>query len=117
MDKLSDRRILHKLQLFYKMDNHLTPEYLSNLLPPHIGEVSSYRTHFVTQIIILKFIQGLHFIMAINPSPSLPIPVGLNFCLLILKAKFRNWTMLFDGTLIELFDIDIGFKRIFYLTD
>ena len=25
--------------------------------------------------------------------------------------------MLFDETLIELFDIDIGFKRIFYLTD
>ena len=25
--------------------------------------------------------------------------------------------MLFDETLIELFDIDIGLKRIFYLTD
>ena len=41
-DKLSDRRRLHKLQLFYKMDNHLAPDYLCNLLPPHIGEVSSY---------------------------------------------------------------------------
>ena len=41
-DKLSDRRRLHNLQLFYKMDNHLAPDYLCNLLPPHIGEVSSY---------------------------------------------------------------------------
>ena len=30
-DKLSDLSRLHKLQLFYKMDNHLTPEYLCNL--------------------------------------------------------------------------------------
>ena len=42
LDKLSDRRITHKLQLFYKMDNHITSEYLCNLLPPHIEEVSSY---------------------------------------------------------------------------
>ena len=41
-DKLSDKRRLHKLQLFYKMDNHLAPDYLCNLLPPHIGEVSLY---------------------------------------------------------------------------
>ena len=24
------------------MDNHLAPDYLCNLLPPHIGEISSY---------------------------------------------------------------------------
>ena len=41
-DKLSDRRRLHKLQLFYKMDSHLALDYLCNLLPPHIGEVSWY---------------------------------------------------------------------------
>ena len=41
-DKLSDRCRLHKLQLFYKMDNHLAPDYLCNLLPPNIGEVSLY---------------------------------------------------------------------------
>ena len=41
-DKLSDRRRLHNLQLFYKMDNHLAPDYLCNILPSHIREVSSY---------------------------------------------------------------------------
>ena len=38
------------------------------------------------------------------------------FPFLILRPIFRNWAMLFDETLIELFDTDIGFKRIFCLT-
>lgn len=40
--KLSDRRSLHKLFLFFKMVNGLTPNYLSNLVPPRVGDVSSY---------------------------------------------------------------------------
>ena len=38
------------------------------------------------------------------------------FCFLILRVKFKNQAMLFDETLVELFDTDIGFKRIFGLT-
>ncbi|MCG7881047.1 MAG: hypothetical protein JAY96_05605 [Candidatus Thiodiazotropha endolucinida] len=41
-DKLSDRRRMHKLQMFYKMDHQIAPDYLCNLLPLHIGDVSSY---------------------------------------------------------------------------
>ena len=41
--KLSERRDLHKLFLFFKMDHGLAPLYLSNLLPPHVEDVSSYR--------------------------------------------------------------------------
>ena len=41
--KLSERRDLHKLFLFYKMDHGLAPLYLSNLLPPHVEDVTSYR--------------------------------------------------------------------------
>ena len=44
-------------------------------------------------------------ITATNPSPSSHIPVGLNF---------RNRAMLFDETLIKLFDTDIGFKSNHY---
>ena len=40
--KLSERRNLHKLYQFYKMQNGLTPLYLTNILPPRIGDVSSY---------------------------------------------------------------------------
>ena len=41
--KLSERRDLHKLFLFFKMNHGLSPLYLSNLLPLHAGELSSYR--------------------------------------------------------------------------
>lgn len=40
--KLSERRRLHKLNIFYKMDHNLSPAYLSNLLPPHVGDMSGY---------------------------------------------------------------------------
>ena len=41
--KLSERRDLHKLFLFFKIDHGLAPLYLSNLLPPHVEDVTSYR--------------------------------------------------------------------------
>ena len=53
---------LYKLQLLCKMDNHLTPEYLCNLLPPTSRK--SPRTHFVMRITIFKSIPGLHFMEA-----------------------------------------------------
>ena len=40
--KLSDRRSLHKLFLFFKMENGLTPQYLSDLIPARVGDVSAY---------------------------------------------------------------------------
>ena len=41
--KLSKRRDHHKLFLFFKMNHGLSPPYLSNLLPLHVVELSSYR--------------------------------------------------------------------------
>ncbi|MCG8113710.1 MAG: reverse transcriptase domain-containing protein [Candidatus Thiodiazotropha taylori] len=40
--KLSERRNLHKLYLFFKMENNLTPLYLTELIPPRVGDVSAY---------------------------------------------------------------------------
>ncbi|MCG8096842.1 MAG: hypothetical protein JAZ17_25000 [Candidatus Thiodiazotropha endolucinida] len=40
--KLSERRQLHKLYLFFKMENNLTPLYLTELIPPRVGDVSAY---------------------------------------------------------------------------
>ena len=40
--KLSDRRSLHKLFLFFKMENGLTPQYLSDLIPASVVDVSAY---------------------------------------------------------------------------
>ena len=41
--KLSERRDLHKLFLFFKMNHGHSPLYLSSLLPANVGDVSSYR--------------------------------------------------------------------------
>ena len=39
---LLNRRQKHKLLLFYKMQNNLSPDYLSSLVPPTIGDTTNY---------------------------------------------------------------------------
>ena len=39
---LEDRRKEHRLLLMYKMKNHLCPPYLSQLIPPHVGQTTRY---------------------------------------------------------------------------
>ena len=41
-DTLDIRRSNQKLLLMYKMNNNLTPDYLSSLVPPQINEASQY---------------------------------------------------------------------------
>ena len=41
-ETLTSRRRQHKLTLYYKMTNYLTPAYLSSLLPPLVGAMSRY---------------------------------------------------------------------------
>ena len=41
-EELSSRRRKHKLVLFYKMINRLSPNYLTQLVPDQVGQVSSY---------------------------------------------------------------------------
>ena len=41
-NSLDTRRKMQKLVLFYKMVNHLTPLYLSSLIPPTVNETSRY---------------------------------------------------------------------------
>ena len=41
-ESLETRRVKHKLILFYKMVNHLSPTYLSSLVPPLNSEVTNY---------------------------------------------------------------------------
>lgn len=41
-ETLSSRRRKHKLQLFFKMQNDLSPDYLSTLVPPTVGSTSAY---------------------------------------------------------------------------
>ena len=41
-ETLNSRRRQHKLTLYYKMTNYLTPAYLSSLLLPLVGAMSRY---------------------------------------------------------------------------
>ena len=41
--KLSERRNLHKLFLFFKVENGQAPFYLTDLIPPRVGGISNYR--------------------------------------------------------------------------
>ena len=40
--KLSERRNIHKLFLFFKMENGQAPLYLTDLIPPRVGDISNY---------------------------------------------------------------------------
>ena len=40
--KLSERRNLHKLFLFFKMENGQAPPYPTDLIPPRVGDISNY---------------------------------------------------------------------------
>ena len=40
--KLSERRKMHKLFLFYKMQNGLVPDYLTELVPSRVGDNTTY---------------------------------------------------------------------------
>jgi hypothetical protein len=43
-ETLQTRRKYHKLCLFYKIHNRLTPTYLNDLLPPMISQIHNYNT-------------------------------------------------------------------------
>ena len=47
-ETLEKRRTKHKLSLFYKMNNNMTPEYLSNLVPQPIETATNYNLRHVT---------------------------------------------------------------------
>ena len=42
-DSLQERRTKHKMVIFYKILNNLTPPYLQDFVPPLVQEVNPYR--------------------------------------------------------------------------
>ena len=42
LEPLKDRRRKHKLILFYKMFNSMTPSYLSSMIPSRVGDTTTY---------------------------------------------------------------------------
>ena len=60
-ETLEKRRINHKLILFYKMYNNLTPDYLSSLVPSSVNEVSHYNLRNANDVQTINARTALYF--------------------------------------------------------
>ena len=58
---LEKRRINHKLILFYKMYNNLTPDYLSSLVPSSVNEASHYNLRNANDVQTINARTALYF--------------------------------------------------------
>ena len=59
--KLSERRRLHKLYLFHKMENGLALEYLAELIPPRVQNDNSYSLRKANTIRLTHASSRLYF--------------------------------------------------------
>ena len=53
-DSLADRRYFQKMCFMYKCSNNLVPDYISDIIPPRVADVSNYYYAIET---IFKYIQ------------------------------------------------------------
>ena len=60
-ETLALRKNKHKLQLFYKMQNGLTPEYLSSLVPDNVGNNSAYNLRNARNLNTIQANSQLYF--------------------------------------------------------
>ena len=60
-ETLATRRKTHKLQLFFKMVNALSPEYLSSLVPPTVGSLTPYPLPNATNIHTIQSTSQLYY--------------------------------------------------------
>ena len=65
-ETLAARRKTHKLQLFFKMVNALSPDYLSSLVPPTVGSLTPYPLRNATNI------QTIHSALQLYYNSFLP---------------------------------------------
>ena len=78
-ESLENRRRKHKLVMFYKMVNHLTPTYLSELVPLSVGDNASYNlrntSHIHNVFAHAKYHYNSFFPSAIREWNNLPVEV------------------------------------------
>ena len=63
-EKLKTRREVRKLFLFYKIVNGQVPDYLTELVPPTVGDTNNYnirKTKYFTTIIPIIYISTVLF--------------------------------------------------------
>ena len=59
-ETLLNRKQKHKLLLFYKMQNNLSPDYLSSLVPPTIGDTTNYPLRNSSNLLTVNAQQRIH---------------------------------------------------------
>ena len=96
-ETLADRRTKHRLILFYKMVHHMTPTFLSDLVPPFIHETNRYNLRNANDIQSVNAQSNLFknsFIPAtVRDWNNLPLCVRQSESLPIFKSRlFANNT-------------------------
>ena len=77
-EKLKDRREQHRLIYFFKMKNNLTPQYLSNMVPPNLQNIHDHNTRH----------------SSIIPPPRTRTVLYSNY---FLPQTIRSWNLLPDN--------------------
>ena len=78
-ETLGSRRKTHKLTMFYKMKNRLSPDYLASLVPATVGSASTFPLHISSDLLTLHTNSRLY-----NTS--------------FLPSAFRDWNELPEQT-------------------
>ena len=93
-ETLASRRKKHKLQLFFKMQNGLCPEYLSSLVPLNVGDTSTYRLRNTTHLHTIRTNSQLYY-KSFIPSVirewnELPLETRNSTSILAFKRKLNS---------------------------
>ena len=63
-ESLSSRRRKHKLVMFYKMINGLCPDYLTEMVPERVSQISSYNLRNSDDYLTIRTCSQLYFILS-----------------------------------------------------
>lgn len=93
-ESLASRREKHKLILYYKMVNNMTPEYLSSLVPPTVGSISRYNLRNETNLQTIPA-RSQHYYNSFLPSTTriwnnLPEDTKNSLSVATFKNKLNN---------------------------
>ena len=60
-ESILNRRKKHKLLLFYKMQHNISPNYLSSLVPPSVGNTTNYQLRNSTDLLTVHTNSQLYY--------------------------------------------------------
>ena len=98
LESLKERRKNRKLCLMYKIQNNQTPDYVSNLMPPSVSDMTSYnlrnRNHISTPFCRLNIYRNSFVPSSISMWNQLSDDVRNSESLLKFKSKINSLSKL-----------------------